>query len=220
MSSPPADDFVRKLQGMDEQAWSALQDSYFRRVFFFVKRYVDDHQTAEDLTQDVFLGAVRGIAGYDPVFTLEQFLFGIAKNRVIDHFRKHRLPLIPAKGGDDSSERSCVWIENMPSDEVGRPADVVVESEDAARRRRVLGQILRSLVAELWEAGDFKKLQVLEYLFVLGGRNKDAARLFGIEDEKSVAGIKFRAIEKLRGLARQSDPNHSLFLGLWTPGSR
>ena len=81
-------------------------------------------------------------------------------------------------------------------------------------------QILRSFVAELWEAGDFKRLQVLEYLFVLGGRNKDAAKAFGIADEKAVAGIKFRAIEKLRALARQSDPNHSLFLGLWTPGSR
>jgi hypothetical protein len=54
----------------------------------------------------------------------------------------------------------------------------------------------------------------------MGGRNKDAAARFGIADEKAVAGIKFRAIERLRGLARQRDPNHSLFLGLWQPGAR
>ena len=61
---------------------------------------------------------------------------------------------------------------------------------------------------------------VLEYLFVLGGRNKDAAKRFGIADEKAVAGVKFRAVERLRGMARQRDPNHSLFIGLWQPGAR
>src|SRR5690606_14526405 len=111
-------------------------------------------------------------------------------------------------------------LANMPAEQAARPSDDLVEMENAARRRRVLGQILRTFVAELWEAGEFKKLQVLEYLFVLGGRNKDAARRFGIADEKAVAGIKFRAIEKLRALARQSDPNRSLFLGLWAPGAR
>ncbi|HLU37956.1 MAG TPA: sigma-70 family RNA polymerase sigma factor [Planctomycetota bacterium] len=210
---------VARLQAMDDAEWARLQDAFFRRVYFFVKRYVDDHQTAEDLTQEVFLGAVRGIGGYDPAYTLEQFLFGIAKNRVIDHFRKHRVTLLPTKAEDDG-ERSRLWLENMPAEQAARPSDDLVEMENAARRRRVLGQILRTFVAELWEAGEFKKLQVLEYLFVLGGRNKDAARRFGIADEKAVAGIKFRAIEKLRALARQSDPNHSLFLGLWAPGAR
>lgn len=215
------DDFdVKRLQAMDDAAWTRLQEAFFRRVYFFVKRYVDDHQTAEDLTQDVFLGAVKGVHGYDPIFTIEQFLFGIAKNRVIDHFRKHRMTLLPAKADDDGADKSRAWLENMPATQAGRPSDDLVAAENAGRQRRVLGQILRTFVAELWEAGEFKKLQVLEYLFVLGGRNKDAARLFGIADEKAVAGIKFRAIEKLRALARQNDPNHSLFFGLWSPGSR
>lgn len=214
------DDFdIGKLKAMDDVAWARLQDAFFRRIYFFVKRYVDDHQTAEDLTQDVFLGAVRGIANFDSTFTMEQFLFGIAKNRVIDHFRKHRVMLLPAKS-DADADKSHAWLENMASPEAGRPPDDLVEDESAMRRRRVLGQILRSLVEELWQAGEFQKLQVLEYIFVLGGRNKDAAKLFGIADEKAVAGIKFRAIDKLRALARQSDPNHSLFLGLWSPGSR
>ena len=105
---------IAALQAMDEAAWTRLQDLYFRRVYFFVKRWVSDHQTAEDLTQDVFVGAVKGIPRFDPEFTLDQFIFGIAKNRVIDHFRKHKLPLIPAKG-DPDSDRSAIWIENMAS---------------------------------------------------------------------------------------------------------
>jgi RNA polymerase sigma-70 factor (ECF subfamily) len=215
----PADVDVAKLKAMDESAWAGFQEQFFRRVYFFVKRYVDDHQTAEDLTQDVFLGAVKGIAKFDPTFTVEQFLFGIAKNRVIDHFRKHRLTSVPAKPESDSN-KSVLWLENLEASSVREPGQEAVDEENLARRRRVLGEILKQFVAELWQTGEFKKLQVLEYLFVLGGRNKDAAARFGFEDEKAVAGIKFRAVEKLRGLARQSDPNHSLFRGLWEPGAR
>ena len=210
---------IGKLQAMDSLAWTTLQDAYFRRIYFFVKRYVDNHQTAEDLTQDVFLGAVKGIAKFDPSYTLEQFLFGIAKNRVIDHFRKHKMRLIPAKG-DDEADRSGIWLENMHSDGAPEPATSAVDAESSDRRKAVLARILKEYVGTLWESGEFTKLMVLEYLFVLGGRNKDAATRFGIEDEKAVDAIKFRAVEKLHGLARQNDPNHSLFGGLWEPGAR
>ena len=208
------------LQAMDETAWARLQDDYFRRIYFFIKRYVADHQTAEDLTQDAFLGSVRGIANFDDSYSMEQFLFGIAKNRVIDHYRKHKIALVSPKLDEDASDKSRLWLENMENEAVAQPKEQVVRGEDGARQRKVLAQILRDFTSELWEQGEFQKLMVLEYLFVLGGRNKDAAVRFDIADEKAVAGIKFRAIEKLRGLARQNDPNHSLFLGLWGPGSR
>ena len=91
---------IEALQAMDELAWGDLQEDYFRRIYFFVKRYVTNHQTAEDVTQDVFLGAVRGISSFDSAYTLDQFLFGIAKNRVIDHYRKHKMPLISPQRDD------------------------------------------------------------------------------------------------------------------------
>lgn len=208
---------IAALQAMDEAAWQRVQDAYFRRMYFYVRRYVTNHQTAEDLTQDVFLGAVRGIERFDPTYTFDQFLFGIAKNRVVDHFRKHKLPLIPAKAGSD---QSTMWLENIEASSATPPARDAVNAEDALRRRAVLGKILKEFVGELWEAGEFEKLMILEYLFVIGGRNKDAAKRFGVADEKAIAGIKFRAVEKLRGLARQNDPNHTLFGGLWGPGTR
>lgn len=204
---------------MDEVAWSDLQSDFFRRIYFFVKRQVGSHQTAEDLTQEVFLGAVKSIERFDTSYTIEQFLFGIARNRVVDHFRKHRPISVPSKR-DDDSDASLLWLENFANDAVSAPAEKAVDDEKARRQRVVLGEILRRLVAELWESGDFQKLMVLESLFVLGNRNKDVADRFGYEDEKAIAGIKFRAIDRLRGWARQRDPNHSLFLGLWSPGSR
>jgi RNA polymerase sigma-70 factor (ECF subfamily) len=210
---------IDRLQAMDEAAWEALQQEYFRRIYFYVKRYVGDHQTAEDLTQDVFLGAVKGIERFDAAFTLDQFLFGIARNRVIDHYRRHKIRLVPSKG-DDDGELSGLWLENMAQPDTPAPPKDAVDRENTERRREVLVRILREFVAELWQQGEYQTLQILEYLFVLGGRNKNAAARFGIADEKLIAGIKFRAIDRLRGLARQNDPNHSLFGGLWRPGAR
>lgn len=217
MADPAFD--LPALRARDEAAWAALQAAWFRRIYFFVKRQVGDHQTAEDLAQETFLGALRAIDDYDPAFTPEQFLFGIARHRVVDHLRRRRsarVGLAP-QGAPDAS---TAWLDAAADDDAPRPDEAVVGGEDEARRRRVLADILRQFVGELWQAGEFDKLTVLEFLFVLGGRNKDAAQRFGYADEKHVAGVKFRAIERLRALARQRDPNHSLFGGLWGPGAR
>jgi RNA polymerase sigma-70 factor (ECF subfamily) len=209
---------IEKLRQMDGAEWERLQTDYFSRIYFFVKRHVGDHQTSEDLTQETFLGAVRGISGFNPEFTMEQFLFGIARNRIVDHFRKGKVIAVSPKS-EESSGKSYLGLEQFVSDSRS-PEQSALLHEKARRQRGVLGEILKQYVGELWEAGDFEKLKVLEFLFALGGRNKDAARRFGMRDEKAVAGIKFRAIERLRGLARQKDPNHSLFIGLWQPGAR
>jgi len=209
---------IDKLRALDEVEWNRLEEEFFSRIYFYVKKQVNDHQTAEDLTQEAFLGAVRGIEQFDEAYTLEQFLFGIARNRVVDYFRKKR-PIPISEKSDDSSNRSYLGLERMASDRRS-PDESAIAYEIATAKRQVLTTILRSLVAELWEAGDFEKLKILEFLFALGGRNKEAAERFDVRDEKAVAGIKFRALERLRSLARQMDPNHDLFDGLWAPGAR
>ena len=209
---------IDSLQALDEVEWSRLEEEYSPRIYFYVKKQVPDHQTAEDLTQEVFLGAVRGIDNFDRKYSLEQYLFGIARNRVVDFFRKKR-PIPISENQDPEASRSYIGLERMASSR-RTPDESAVAFESIAAKRGVLAEILRQFVAELWEAGDFEKLKIIEYLFALGGRNKEAAERFDVRDEKAIAGIKFRALERLRSLARQRDPNHDLFDGLWSPGAR
>ena len=209
---------VEKLQRHDQHEWSRLESEFFPRVYFYVKKQVKDHQTAEDLCQETFLGAVRGIANFDEAYSFEQFLFGIARNRVVDHFRKKR-PIPISDRGDADSSHSYLGLERMASDRRA-PDESAVAFEIATAKRRVLSEILKELVAELWANGEFEKLKILEFLFALGGRNKEAAKRFDVTDEKTIAGIKFRALERLRSLARQRDGKHDLFDGLWAPGAR
>ena len=209
---------IAKLQALDEVEWQRLEEEYFPRIYFYVKKQIQEHQTAEDLTQETFLGGVRGIQNFDEVYTIEQYLFGIARNRVVDHFRKRR-PIPISEKEDSSASRSYLGLERMASDR--RPPDEsAVAFEQVMTKRRALAAILREYVAELWEAEEYEKLKILEFLFALSGRNKEAMQRFDVRDEKAVAGIKFRAIERLRALVRQRDPGHDLFEGLWAPGAR
>jgi hypothetical protein len=65
---------------------------------------------------------------------------------------------------------------------------------------------LRRLIHELRDRNAFDDLQVIELVFYKGIRNLDVASLLDI-DQKAVAGIKFRAIQRLQKfLAERDDP--------------
>jgi hypothetical protein len=55
----------------------------------------------------------------------------------------------------------------------------------------------------------------IELCFLKDWKHRDIARRVGIDDEKAIAGIKFRAIRDLQGRLRRRDPRKTLFSGLW-----
>jgi RNA polymerase sigma-70 factor (ECF subfamily) len=76
-----------RLARREPTALAAFFDAYFDRVFAYLRRLVPDEHLAEDLTQDVFLQAHRGLASYDPSRDPRPWLFTIATNRLRDHWR-------------------------------------------------------------------------------------------------------------------------------------
>lgn len=69
-----------------EQAWNDVAS----QLRGYIRARVVDHFTAEDILQDVYLKAHRniGLLGEHP--NVQGWLFQIAKNAMIDHFRKTR----------------------------------------------------------------------------------------------------------------------------------
>ena len=61
--------------------------------------------------------------------------------------------------------------------------------------------MLRDWVEETWNQGEHVRLSVIEALFSGGWRNRDTWERFGLRDETAVAGIKFRALKRLRQLS-------------------
>jgi RNA polymerase sigma factor (sigma-70 family) len=196
---------VERLKVLDDAEWLSVERAFCGRLAAYVARRIPDRDAREDVVQETFLGAVRGIGEFDPVFTFEQYLFGIAKNRTIDWLRRQRAVAIGPRGEDDSAP----GIETLAA-ERETPSAIVRKTDLARAGAELLLAVLRDWVQETWSEGEFTRLMVVEALFAGGWRNRDTWQRFELRDETSVAGIKFRALKRIRDLARERDARGAL----------
>ncbi len=192
---------IARLQAFDDGEWEEVERQFCGRLLAYVSRRVRDREAREDILQETLLGAVRGIARFDALYTFEQYLFGICHNRTIDHLRRQKAQTLP---GDDDEETPPV-VEVLATDEA-TPSRIARGRDLGRRAQEILGHVLKAWVQETWQQGEFNRLMVIEALFSGGWRNKDTWRRFGLRDETAVAGIKFRALKRLRTLVQEQDP--------------
>ncbi len=79
---------VEASQSGDGSAFAELYDRYVERIYRFVYFKTFDKDTAEDIVSTIFLKAYERIGTFDAgkgVFS--QWLYGIARNAVVDHYR-------------------------------------------------------------------------------------------------------------------------------------
>ncbi|MEJ7839995.1 MAG: RNA polymerase sigma factor [Thermomicrobiales bacterium] len=68
---------------------SWFDDALPRLFGYFLPRVGNNIQIAEDLTQETMLAAVRGRSGDVNVAEVMPWLFGIARHKLVDHYRRH-----------------------------------------------------------------------------------------------------------------------------------
>ena len=114
------------------------------RLRNFIRRWVDDENDADDILQDVFSELVEAYRLMQPIEQVGAWLFRVARNRIIDRFRKRKakpesLREETAVGEDGES---AVLEDMLPSHEAG---------PDAAYARTVLIEELADALDELPE---------------------------------------------------------------------
>lgn len=78
----------RAVQG-DQGAFTQLYDLYFNKVYKYMYFRIRRQVESEDLTQEVFIKALKAIESYKPGKTpFAAWLFRIAHNQMIDFVRK------------------------------------------------------------------------------------------------------------------------------------
>src|SRR5215471_16477601 len=65
-----------------------------RRLFRFIRKQVDDQGDAEDILQDVFYELTETYRLMKPVEQVGAWLYRVARNRIIDRFRKRKPELL------------------------------------------------------------------------------------------------------------------------------
>ena len=209
MSSSAGDTYlIEQVRAGESAAWRKLVDRYQGRLVQFARRRLNDANAAEDIAQETLIGFLEALPNYDASRSIETFLFAIARHKLIDHLRRlGRRGAVEAVMTESFADAQAV--ERAPS-----PSSWLLSKERGQREQRALVHVLRGFVADLQRQRKFLDLKVIELIFCAGKRNKEIAKLVGV-DEKAVAGIKFRALDKMRDWARDADPHHTLFPGLW-----
>jgi RNA polymerase sigma factor (sigma-70 family) len=94
-------DLVAAIRQGDDAAFEEVFRRYSDRIRAYVYGMVRDHGRAEDVTQEVFLSALRRLRVTDSPITLRPWLYEIAKNASIDVFRRtSRAEEVPIDSGD------------------------------------------------------------------------------------------------------------------------
>src|SRR4051812_20369941 len=83
-------ELVRRLRRGDERAFEGLYHRYHRRITAYIFGMVHDHGRAEDVSQDVFVSALRRIRETDRPIAFKPWIYEIAKNACIDQFRRSK----------------------------------------------------------------------------------------------------------------------------------
>jgi RNA polymerase sigma-70 factor (ECF subfamily) len=109
-----SDDLIARVQGGDREAFGLIFEHHSRFIYKFIYAMLGDQSLAEELTQETFLGAYKGIHSLRGEAQLKTWLCGIAKNVVYKSFRSNRKEGM--KSGDEIESLDVVDKKNLPPD--------------------------------------------------------------------------------------------------------
>jgi RNA polymerase sigma-70 factor, ECF subfamily len=169
---PDEAQLVQLARSGDADAFARLYDAYVDRVYRYVYFRVTDDETAEDLTSQVFLKAWENLGRYRPGGPFLAWLYTIAHNAVIDHYR---------------TRKSAVPLEEV--------ASLVVEKDDLEDRVEFQFDLeairggLQQLTAD--------QQQVLLLRFIAQMSTEEVARAMG-KREGAIRALQMRALHTLK----------------------
>ncbi len=172
--NPNLDKLVEKAQEGDTHAFTGIYDELVKPVYRYIY-YRVEQEVAEDLTEDTFLKVWQNLKKYKKgANPFSSWVFRIAHNLVVDHYRKH-------KTTSEIDERT---------------ADTQPHSDPHGQVDLKLTQVrLRKVIRKLPD--NYQQIIILKYINELD--NKEIAATIG-KSEGAVRTLQFRALEKLKGL--------------------
>ena len=156
-----------------EQGFEEMYRDYFPRIYNYVFYRVLSREDTEDIVSEVFLKAARSAGTYDPEKAgMGTWLYRIAENTLIDHYRKKRLKIVP--------------LEEAPEPTVDFERQL--EGISSEKRRMVFRELVR-----LQE----KERLMVYYKFFEGYTNREIAAVLDM-NESTVGTALSRSLKKLR----------------------
>ncbi len=170
---------IQRARALDDDALTTLYGRYLTPVYQFVLARMGDPHLAEDITAETFVAMVESIErlrGEDEL-TFAAWLFGIARHRISDHYRR-------AEGQPVLAGTLGPHEEPAAGAEAGDPLRVVMAREEWS-----------DVVAGLRQLTEEQRNVVL-YRCLLGYSTEEVATMLG-RQVGAVRALQFRALSAL-----------------------
>jgi RNA polymerase sigma-70 factor, ECF subfamily len=165
---------VERAQNGDREALEELYLMHFDRIYSYLQMTVGNRHDAEDLTNQTFVKMLERIESFEwRTVPISAWLFRIAHNLAMDHFRAHRR-----------------W----------QPEEEPPEAEDSAAlsaEEEALQSIGRQSMLEMIEGLSTEQQQVLTLKFVFNFPNAEVATILD-KTEGAVKSLQHRALASLQ----------------------
>jgi RNA polymerase sigma-70 factor, ECF subfamily len=119
---------VPQARAGEPAAWDTLFRRYQLPLYVYVFELVRDEQAGLDIVQETFIAAVRHISGLREDKKFGGWLFGIAHQKCIQHWRKRREILFDE-------------IPELPGDFEDSPDDLLIRHEQEAEFMNLLNRL-------------------------------------------------------------------------------
>jgi RNA polymerase sigma factor (sigma-70 family) len=110
-----------RMADQDQRIYQVV-DRERSRLLNFIRRRVSDPSDAEDILQDVFYELVEANRLLMPIDHVAGWLFRVARNRIIDLFRKKKPVLFSEAGVENEDDDSLQFEDLLPSPDAGPEA--------------------------------------------------------------------------------------------------
>lgn len=165
---------IKDAKKGDKEAFGKLYDHYIAPIYRFVLIKVTDKDEAEDLTHEVFLSAWQNLKNYrHQGFPFSSWLYQIARNRVIDHYR---------------TKKQHTSLESITED--SEPAVAFAESKIEALLA------MDHVKAAIQQLGDEQR-EVIMLKFVEDLSNEEIAKALN-KTEGAIRLLQHRAVQNLK----------------------
>lgn len=133
-------DLLAKYRDGDPDAFRALVDAYRGRMLQFFYRLCWDRDRAEDLCQELFIKLITGSKRYRPQGRMSTFVYRVATNLWIDHYRAQR-PRPRMYSYDQAVHPESDAAPRQFADEGVAPTERLIEGEERAAMRDALERL-------------------------------------------------------------------------------
>lgn len=174
---------VKKAKKGNQEAFGQLYDKYITKIYRFIFFKVETKSEAEDITQQVFLKAWQNIYSFKNKkgARFSSWLYRIAKNAVIDHYR---------------TKKEYIDIEDIKYDKEFASSSDIEEKIQNTKKFKEVKKAIQNL------SEDEQEVVVMKFVDELS--NKEIGKILN-KTQGTIRVIQYRALKKLKNFFEEKN---------------